>query len=73
VPTTPSYDRSMNSDLREGLTDGKYRKRRPDTTVAPGLGEEDVRENRADLHPFYGYGFPTTETPQSGRAIPGQN
>lgn len=59
--------RSMNADLREGTTDGRYRKARPDTTPAPGMGEGDVARERASLHPFYGYGFPTTEYPQGAR------
>lgn len=59
--------RSMNSDLREGASDGKYRKARPDTTIAPGMGEEHVREERASLHPFHGYGFATTEYPADQR------
>jgi hypothetical protein len=59
--------RSMNHDLREGSTDGKYRKARPDTTPAPMMGEEIVTKERASLHPFYGYGFPTTEYPESAR------
>lgn len=57
----------MNADLREGTTDGKYRKARPDTTQAPGFGDEIVAQERATLHPFYGYGFINTETPQGAR------
>jgi hypothetical protein len=53
--------RSQNESLNEGATDGKYRKVRPNTTVAPGLGDELVRANRNDLHPFYNYGFIDTE------------
>ena len=54
--------RSMNASLNSGATDGKYRKVRPDT-------EENVMNtsatlaNRQSLHPFYGYGFITTEYP----------
>ena len=59
--------RSLNDDLREGTTDGKYRKARPDTTVAPAMGEEVVMRERSSLHPFYGYGFLTTEYPQPAR------
>jgi hypothetical protein len=59
--------RSMNADLKEGASDGKYRKARPDTTVAPGMGDEQVREERASLHPFHGYGFATTEYPTDQR------
>jgi hypothetical protein len=53
--------RSMNASLDEGATDGKYRKARPNTEV--GLGSEDTVANRQTLHPFYGYGFITSEYP----------
>jgi hypothetical protein len=53
----------MNADLREGTTDGKYRKSRPDTSPAPGMGDDIVKRERASLHPFYGYGFPNTQYP----------
>ena len=55
--------RSMNSSLANGATDGKYRKVRPDTEVIPGLGHEATLANRQSLHPFWGYGFITTEYP----------
>ena len=55
--------RSMNKSLNEGSTDGKYRKARPDTEVIPGLGDEATLDNRQSLHPFYGYGFITSEYP----------
>ena len=55
--------RSMNGGLNEGATDGKYRKVRPDTEVIPGLGYEQTMDNRQTLHPFYGYGFATSEYP----------
>ena len=55
--------RSMNADLREGATDGKYRKARPNTTVAPGMGDELVQAERATLNPFQNYGFINSETP----------
>ena len=55
--------RSMNKSLDEGATDGKYRKARPDTEVIPGLGDSATIDNRSSLHPFYGYGFITTEFP----------
>lgn len=55
--------RSMNQSLNEGATDGKYRKVRPDTEVIPGLGDEATLDNRQSLHPFYGYGFITSEYP----------
>lgn len=55
--------RSMNKSMNEGSTDGKYRKVRPDTEVIPGLGDEATVANRQSLHPFYGYGFLTSEYP----------
>jgi len=53
--------RSMNASLDEGATDGKYRKARPDTEV--GMGSQDTIANRQTLHPFYGYGFITSDYP----------
>jgi hypothetical protein len=58
---TVNSSRSMNAGLDEGATDGKYRKVRPDTEV--GLGSEGTVANRQSLHPFYGYGFATSEYP----------
>ena len=55
--------RSMNASLSEGSTDGKYRKVRPNTEVIAGYGDEATVDNRQGLHPFYGYGFLTTEHP----------
>ena len=55
--------RSMNESLNEGATDGKYRKVRPDTQVGDLKGHEDTVDNRQSLHPFYGYGFTTSEYP----------
>jgi hypothetical protein len=53
--------RSMNKSLEEGSTDGKYRKARPDTEV--GTESTGTEANRQSLHPFYGYGFMTSEYP----------
>lgn len=53
--------RSENAELLEGATDGKYRKRRPHTTVAPGMGDEVVKKNRDGLHPYWNYGFINSE------------
>ena len=53
--------RSENADMLEGATDGKYRKRRPNTTVAPGQGDKVVSKNRAGLHPYMNYGFINSE------------
>ena len=58
-----NQSRSMNADLREGVTDGAYRKTRPDTSVSPGMGDQIVRQARSSLHPFQGYGFPNTQFP----------
>ena len=55
--------------MNEGTTDGKYRKARPNTDIAPGLGEELVKANRAGLHPFFNYGFIDTEA--SNQVSPG--
>lgn len=58
-----NQSKSMNSELREGTTDGGYRKSRPNTSVAPGMGDDLVKRARASLHPFQGYGFPNTQYP----------
>ena len=55
--------RSENASMLEGATDGKYRKRRPNTTVAPGQGDEKVVQDRAGLHPYMNYGFINSEDP----------
>jgi len=52
---------SENSALLEGATDGKYRKRRPNTTVAPAQGDDLVVKNRSGLHPYMNYGFINSE------------
>jgi hypothetical protein len=60
---TVNYSRSPKAELSEGATDGKYRKRRPNTTVAPGMGDQSVSKNRAGLHPYMNYGFINSEEP----------
>ncbi len=55
--------RSLNNELNEGATDGKYRKVRPNTTVAPGMGEQIVNANRSDLNPYWNYDFIDQEDP----------
>lgn len=58
--------RSMNADLREGATDGRYRKHRPDTTLDEPRNAEGVQHTareRASLHPFAGYGYINSEEP----------
>lgn len=64
--------RSMNASLKEGSTDGKYRKVRPDTEVGDILGNEQTLDNKQTLHPFYGYGFATSEYPDNAKVNPGK-
>lgn len=64
--------RSMNSSLKEGSTDGKYRKVRPDTEVLDVEGNEKTIDNRQSLHPFFGYGFTTSEYPLDAQVNPGK-
>lgn len=64
--------RSMNESLAEGSTDGKYRKIRPDTEVNDMMGNEKTMDNRQSLHPFYGYGFITSEYPDEQKVNPGK-
>jgi hypothetical protein len=54
--------RSLNKSLDEGATDGKYRKVRPNTTVAPGTGDEIMLANRRALNPYWNYDFIDTES-----------
>jgi hypothetical protein len=58
---TVNSSRSMNQSLDAGATDGKYRKSRPDTEVT--MDSAPTEANRQTLHPFYGYGFQTSEYP----------
>ena len=58
-----NISRSPNKELFEGATDGKYRKRRPNTTIAKGMGDAEVQTNRAGLHPYMNYGFINSEEP----------
>lgn len=64
--------RSMNDSLNEGATDGKYRKVRPNTEVGDNDGNEKTLDNRQTLHPFYGYGFITSEVPDDSKVNPGK-
>ena len=64
--------RSMNASLNEGSTDGKYRKVRPDTEVGDIAGNEKTIDNKQTLHPFYGYGFATSEYPDDAKVNPGK-
>ena len=63
---------SMNESLNEVATDGKYRKVRPDTEVLDIGGNEKTLDNRQLLHPFYGYGFITSEAPKANQVNPGK-
>lgn len=63
--------RQQRSDLIEGATDGKYRKARPDTVVAPMTGGEKTASDRSHLHPEYNYGFVAQEMPLPRREVPG--
>lgn len=58
-----NVSRSQNADMLEGATDGKYRKRRPNTTVAPGMGDQTVVANRAGLNPYWNYDYINQEAP----------
>jgi hypothetical protein len=49
--------RSLNTSMNEGATDGKYRKVRPNTTVAKGTGDEIMHANRSGLNPYWNYDF----------------
>lgn len=64
--------RSMNESLKEGSTDGKYRKARPDTEVLDYSGNEQTLDNKQSLHPFWGYGFATSEFPSDSQVNPGK-
>ncbi len=64
--------RSMNESLKEGATDGKYRKVRPNTEIGDHEGHEITVDNRQSLHPFFGYGFSTSEYPADARVVPGK-
>lgn len=63
--------RSMNSGLEAGATDGKYRKARPNTEPITA-DTEATMNNRQSLHPFYGYGFSTSEYPEVAQVNPGK-
>lgn len=63
--------RSQSVSLREGETDGKYRKVRPNTEAIPGAGDEIMRLNREHLHAPMNYGYVTQEIPLAQRAVPG--
>lgn len=68
---TVNNSRSQSGSMEEGATDGKYRKRRPNTEVAAGMGDQLIVKNRAGLHPYMNYGFINSEEP--AKVNPGAN
>jgi hypothetical protein len=68
---TVNSSRSQSGSMEEGATDGKYRKRRPNTEVAAGMGDQLIVKNRAGLHPYMNYGFINSEEP--AKVNPGAN
>ena len=71
-----NQSRSLNTSMNEGATDGKYRKVRPNTTVAdPSAGDDLMRANRSGLNPYWNYDFIEQEAnvkvnPLSGKSSP---
>ena len=61
--------RSLTKSLADGATDGKYRKVRPNTEVARGMGDELVSANRRGLHPYWNYDY--IEQEASVKVAPG--
>jgi hypothetical protein len=53
----------MNRSLDKGATEGSYRQARPNTEPNP-MNTAATMQARQNLHPFYGYGFITTEDQQ---------
>jgi len=60
---TVNNSRNKNSSFNAGATGGKYRKRRPNTEVIAGAGDELVQKNREGLNPYWNYGFINSEAP----------
>jgi hypothetical protein len=69
---TVNISRSQNESLNNGATDGKYRKRRPDTEVQPGDGDASTMANRASLHPDMNWGYVNSEYPANQQVNPGK-
>lgn len=67
---TVNQSRSQKASMLDGSTDGKYRKRRPDTEVALGMGDHLVEANRDALNPFNGFDYINSEA--SNKVSPGQ-
>jgi hypothetical protein len=54
-------NRSCQSELAEGATDGKYRKARPNTAVADIAGHDMMMRNRAPMSKEYYGPLPLTQ------------
>ena len=51
----PNTSRSMNAELIEGGTDGKYRKNRPNTSANDPGNDAATLGDKASLSPAWGY------------------
>lgn len=61
--------RSLTGDLREGMTDGRYRKVRPDTTaLGADYGDGATAAERRPLHPVW-HGYPVDHVVPAGRRV----
>lgn len=59
---TVNSSRPQTGSLFEGATDGRYRKRRPDTQVVMLDADAKTMADRGTLNPFMNYGYVTTES-----------
>ena len=50
-----NQSRSMNVELLNGGTDGKYRKNRPNTSANLASNDAATLGDKSTLHPGYGY------------------
>lgn len=69
-----NQSRSQRRSLLDGSTDGKYKKVRPNTEVAPGAGDAETRLERSHLSPGIvsaWYGDVTGQVPLEQQAYPG--
>ncbi len=57
--------RSMSGGRHAGMSEGCYRRVRPDTEVIPGLSNVDMREHLSDKN----FDYITQEIPQGQRAL----
>lgn len=60
---TVNNSRPQTGALFEGATDGRYRKRRPDTQVISADGDAKTMADRSTLNPWMNYGYATTQSP----------